>query len=282
MTIVVEDSFPPLITSGELCATKPAAAETSAEFSSDENAGVVTDAKRVVSGLRSGVREVIDACVLAAATCERFPDSIDDFLDVMVAGNIISAAERRLGPASPKLSKLRTIGKHAELLNREEIFPHLVSGFTVIHQLLVLFKKLEGDDEERVSKLVDILKLQPTLSMDFLKKQTDLAKKKRNAAPPNELSAGADGLASTSDGAVEPVQCKYVQVLLTPDFYDIRRVNEYYPESGDYPRCLRVHEDVDDDCTAIVVARLIDFPIVANRLLPHCAVRSRLTCHAHP
>jgi hypothetical protein len=35
-------------------------------------------------------------------------------------------------------------------------------------------------------------------------------------------------------------------------------------------KSLKVHERVADDAIAIVVARLIDFPIVATRLLPHC------------
>jgi hypothetical protein len=240
-------------------------------FSTDENSAIVDDAKRVVSGLRSGVRAVIDACVLTATTCQRFPDSIDEFLDVLVAGNIISRAERRLGPASPKLSKLRTIGNHAELLNREEVFPHLVSGFTVIHQLLVLYKKLDGNDEARVRKLVDIIRLQPTLSMDFLKEQTDIAKKSTPPEVPNEPSA-FEGDPCNTDSALEMGRGKYDLVLLSPDSRDVRRLSEDYPESGDSPRCLRVHEDVDADSIAVVIARLVDLPVIINRLLSYCGI----------
>lgn len=227
--------------------TAPALEELNEDFSTDENRDIVDDAKRVVSGLRSGVRAVIDACVLTATTCQRFPDSIDAFLDVLVAGNIISRAERRLGRASPKLSKLRTIGSHAELLNREEIFPHLVSGFTVLHQLTLLYKELPGDDEEaRVEQLAEALKIQPELTMEFLKTQTNLAKEKKKsntiAAPeaPSDSSAFAECLACTAGGAVESGPAKYDQVLLTPDFRDVRRLGDEYPEGADLPRCLRM------------------------------------------
>jgi hypothetical protein len=237
-----------------------------------ENYDIVGDAERVVSGLRSGVRAVIDACVLTATTCGRFPRSIDAFMDVLVDGNIISREERKLGTASPKLSKLRTIGNHAALLNRHDIFPHLVTGFTLLHQLLVLYKNVEGDDEDaRVSKLLDIIKVQPTLSMDFLKRQTEIAKERRKSKeaatskPAGNHGTERDAVATDSTAAND-----HDLILLTPSHRDIRKLRDDYFEEGDHPRCLRVHEQANGDAVAIVIARIVDFPIIATRLLPFC------------
>jgi hypothetical protein len=106
----------------------------------------------VVSGFRAGVQSVIDACVRTSETITRFrddPSAVDDFLSVLVEGNLISRSEARLGLASPKLSKFRTIGHNAEMLSREQAFRYLPPGYTVIYQVTVLYSVLGGDTLDR-------------------------------------------------------------------------------------------------------------------------------------
>jgi hypothetical protein len=81
-------------------------------------------------------------------------------------------------------------------------------------------------------------------------------------------------LAGPSGSTVEIDRNKYDLILLTPDFRDVRSLKADLTEGEDLPLCLRVHEQVDDDAVAIVVARLVDFPIIATRLLPHCGFDS--------
>jgi hypothetical protein len=49
---------------------------------------------------------------------------------------------------------------------------------------------------------------------------------------------------------------------------DRRGLSEEYADK--LPSCLRVHQRVSDDAVAIVMARLSDFPIVKDKLLPGC------------
>ncbi len=229
------------------------------------------DGNRVVKGLQSGARAIIKACTVVASTVRRYEkdrDSIDQFLGVLVDGNVISQAEARMKLTSPKLSKLRKIGDHAKFLLREDIFRHLSPSYSLMHQVCVLYNSLEGDDEARAEQIINIFKGEGTLSRDFVGGQTKLAKQAK------ETKHGSTHGASTPDraceGAIgaEGIAHAYDLVFLEPDRGDIRRLNDEYADER--PPCLQVHERIAADAVAITIARLLDLPIVANEFLSHC------------
>jgi hypothetical protein len=221
------------------------------------------EAALVVSGFRSGVQAVIDACVRTNETVLRFrndPDSIDAFLAVLVDGNIISRNEARLGKASPKLSKLCTIGSHCGLLSREEVFRYLEPGYTVLYQVIVLYNTLPGDDNVRFEKLVQILREERTASRDALSDRTAAAKRANRSL--ETVPAASDNSRREGD-----ISHSFDLVLLTPDRQrDLRRLNENYV---DRPRfCQLAHDLLAEEATAVVSARLTDLPLIENKLLP--------------
>jgi len=220
----------------------------------------------VVSGFRSGVRSVIDACVRTNETVQRFsddPDSIDAFLAVLVDGNIISRNEARLGKASLKLVKLCTIGAHCGLLSREEVFQYLAPGYSVIYQAVVLYNTLRGSEDDRFKQLVRILREERPVSREALIARTADAKeanKVLESAPP----AGCHRVEPIDD-----IQHAHELVLLTPNCQrEFRRLNE---DCVDRPYfCQLAHDLVAKEATAVVVARLANLPLIENKLLPMC------------
>ena len=218
----------------------------------------------VVTGLRSSVPAVIQACVLVAETVRRFEgdrESLDQFLDVLACSNVIPRKQARLGSKSSKLSKLRKIGDYAELLCRDEIIEHLEPGYTINYHVTLLYDALPGDKDARVRRLGEILETEGGLSREFLIQQTRLAEQAgRMLADPEADLFGADA-ASRRDR-------EFDLILLTPTRRDLLRLGEDY--EGEVPWCLRVHEQVAKQAVAMVIASLVDFPIIAGRLLPSC------------
>jgi hypothetical protein len=221
------------------------------------------EAALVVNGFRSGVRAVIEACVRTNETIQRFrddPESVDAFLAVLVDGNVISRNEARLGKASPKLVKLCTIGAHCGLLERQEVFQYLEPGYTVLYQVIVLYNTLQGDEDVRFEKLVQILREERTVSREDLSDRTAAAKRAKRSSE----SAPAPSDSSRLEGDISR---SFDLVLLTPDRQrDFRRLNEDYV---DRPRFCEIADSLlADEATAVVIARLTDLPLIENKLLP--------------
>ena len=204
----------------------------------------------VVTGLRSSVRRVIQACVLVAETVRAFEgdrESLDQFLDVLACSNVIPRKQARLGSKSSKLSKLRKIGDYAELLCRDEIIEHLEPGYTVNYHVTLLYDALPGDQETRVRRLIEILETEGGLSREFLIQQTRLAEKARRSLSDPEADLNEDGASERGR--------EFDLILLTPNRHDLQRLGDDY---------------VAAKAVAVVIASLSDFPIIANRLLPSC------------
>jgi hypothetical protein len=218
----------------------------------------------VVSGLRSSVRAVIDACVLVAGTVRRFegdPGSLYEFLDVLAGGNVIPRKQARLGSKSSKLSKLRKIGDYAELLGRNEIIKHLEPGYTVNYHVTLLYDALPGDEDARVKRLVQILEAEGGLSREFLIEQTRLAEQAaRLQADPEADLWNADTVSARDRD--------FDLILLTPTRRDLQRLGEDY--AGEVPWCLRVHERVAVKAIAMSLPRLRIFRRSEVGLLPSC------------
>ena len=218
----------------------------------------------VVTGLRSSVRRVIQACVLVAETVRAFEgdrESLDQFLDVLACSNVIPRKQARLGSKSSKLSKLRKIGDYAELLCRDEIIEHLEPGYTINYQVTLLYDALPGDEDTRAKRLGEILENEGGLSREFLIQQTRIAE--RAARLQADPEADLWNVHALSGGDRE-----FDLILLTPTRRDLQRLREDY--EGEVPWCLRVHEHVAVKAAAMVITSLADFPIIADRLLPSC------------
>jgi hypothetical protein len=229
------------------------------------------EAALVVGGFRSGVRAVIDACVRTNETIQRFrddPDSIDAFLAVLVHGNIISRSEARLGKASPKLSKLATIGQNAEMLRDEQVFRYLAPGYTLIYQVTVLYSVLDGDEAHRFDQLVRELAALSPLSREWLIARTEEIKRaKKGASALPSISDAGDHRAGSDVDPIASLGTDYKVVLLTPDHQrDFCRLSEDYVAD---PKFLRLGSELlAEDAVAVVIAQLADIPLIENRLLP--------------
>jgi hypothetical protein len=229
------------------------------------------EAALVVGGFQSGTRAVLDACARTNEALQRFPDDnpelIDAFLAVLVEGNIVSRSEARLGKASPKLSKFKTIGQHAEILRDERVFCYLPPAYSVIYQATVLYSLLEGNEAHRLDQLVRELAALSPLSRERLAARTEEIKRAKKGV--SALPSIADAGDHRADGDVNPIGSigtDYKLVLLTPDrARDLGRLSDD-AEDPDFVHLGR--ELLAEDAVAVVVARLADIPLIESRLLP--------------
>jgi hypothetical protein len=238
------------------------------------------EATKVVQGLRDGVEAVIAACATAHATVERFKGNraaVDQFVRVLADENVLSKAEARVGADSPKLSKLRKVGQYARTLQRTEVLAYLQPGYTILYQVALLYETLEGDEESRTNRLVQLLRAcDGELTREYLSSATKDVKRAQKRAQADELTVEEDGPGSDED-AHSSTDEKHIEqydlLLLTPSRRDIQGLQRDYADHRDLPRCLRLHEKISERAAVVVTADLTDLPIIAGKLLPCCGFK---------
>jgi hypothetical protein len=260
-----------------------------AQHSSDDNLyhgtnDAANEGILIVEGLRSGPLATIDAGVKALESTAKFRGNIEAmtaFMGPLVEAKILSPSEARLGPASPKLSRLCKIGEYAHRLRHEQIIRYFLetgcSGHTLIYQTAVLLDQIPDDqgDDERIQQLVETLRREQVNTrqgMLRLTKEMKDAKRGLGASPPTFVGASADESVSVDGVPTIHLGRDFDLVLSTPRRSDIRKLREDY--YGPLPRCLRTGETVADDAVMIVVAALSDFPVIENKFLPFCGLES--------
>ncbi len=243
-----------------------------------------TQASLIASAWRGGVDALIDAGILMMESLRAFAndaDQLDAFITGLVDVHLLTPREARLRLVSPKLVKLRAIGECADFLRRKEIAPYLGPGYSTVYQLIVLYRTLpEGDDEQRVKRLLGILENCPgEITRDYLSEETDhlkqsqkASKSKREAQPATSgqtaIDAAADGTAKDLADTSQQVDL----VLLTPRERDLKRLATNYADDDTLKTRLPLVQALQqsDNLAAVVVARELDLPLIVDRLLPLC------------
>jgi hypothetical protein len=217
--------------------------------------------KQVVGNIGSSLEEVLTGCVRTHQFIDGIGDDaaqLDAFTSALADGKVLSKLEARLGLSSPKLSKLRAIGKNVEFFRRPELFDYLVelhcSGISQIYQLLPLYAQYKGTDEERFKDFLRDVKAEPPTSRTLSKLTRDLKQASR------ESEGGELGPAETHARLYD---------LICADLWYSHDTAMLLEDWADRPpSILRVCERVAEDATAIVFTRLSDIPLVENKLLP--------------
>ena len=248
----------------EVCGEASSAPSGSAltVFLLDKN-DAAAEAIEVLNKLRSGPRAVIDGCARTSEVIDRFrddPQAVDEFMAVLADGGVISHREAKLGLSSPKLSMMCQVGAHARLLCRDEVLEYFVStgcaGYTLFYQTAVLYRSFQGDDLSRFDQLVQTLRARRPDSRQSLINLT------------KEIKAQASASGKLEEASVFGARSAKFDLIFAQLNHRLitRRLSEDHADR--LPRCLRIHERVSEEALAVIVARLADLPIVANKLLP--------------
>jgi hypothetical protein len=212
--------------------------------------------------MRAGTFSVIEACVLLVDGVRRFEadhELAENFLKALARENVIPKRSARLGIEKSKLSMLRKIGLHADLLLDARIFKYLPPGRSILFYVIRLYEVLSGDHQSRMERLVQLFEAEGSPSRDFLIEQVKLAER---ASQPDEPQTADPWVAGDSGE-------RFDLILMTVlDRHDPRRLLADYADRT--PFYLRVHERVANGAVGIVVARLVDLPVIENKLLPGC------------
>lgn len=248
------------------------------EFSPSEN-GPAAVGIRIVALFHDSARTMISGCILLRETIWQYrgqQSAIDEVIAHLVSGKVLSRAKGRLGRASPKLSKFCRIGEKASLLLHPSILSRLpATAYTIAYQMILLHDALQGDDNARAAKLIQIIeKVDGELSRKFLEEETAIAgstldeddhAQAPNSSPesnPTHLNQGAEDLFRACE-----------LILIEPSATDLRVLGEDYPELGTPARSLTLFEYVADDATAIAIVPVLGLSVVAIKLLPFCGFK---------
>jgi hypothetical protein len=235
-------------------------------------------ALEIAEGIRAGARLMIEACVLldkGMRLCEADAASKDQFLQSLAEVNVIPKRSSRTGEGfeKSKLSMLRKIGEHADLLLDDRLFKFLEPGRSILYHVIRMWQELPGGHDERMARLIEIFESQGSLTRSFLIDQIGLAKRA-------SLPVTQQATEQWTPGAELEDFDLVLASAVSPR--DVRRLTDEYADRP--PLCICVHERVAKVAVGIFICRLIDLPIVANKLLPGCgfATISRIILPTSP
>jgi hypothetical protein len=258
--------------------TKAGAPSIAADAAADKDPAA--QASLIATAWRGGVDAVINAGVLMMESLRAFgddPERLDAFMNGLVAVHVLTPKEARLRLVSPKLVKLRTIGEHEDFLRRKEIASYLGPSYSTIYQLIVVFRTLpEGDDEQRVKRLVGILEGCPDeITREYLSDETNRLKQTRKADKAKQAAVNQTAAESAAGETIRDLaqtQQQFKLVLLTPRERDLKRLSDNYADGDTLKRCLPLVQALQqsDSVSVIIVARVFDLPVIVDRLLPLC------------
>jgi hypothetical protein len=170
---------------------------------------------------------MIDACVLlhkGLLLCEGDAASKDQFLLALASENVIPKKSSRTGEGfeKSKLSMLRKIGAHADLLFDADLFKFLEPGRSILFHVIRLYEELQGDGLQRKAELVKRFSAQGGLSRRFLIDQIKLEEQARGK---NKKEESTDPWISGIKGRA--VSEEFDLALFTPSDEECRRLDQY-------------------------------------------------------
>ena len=245
--------------------------------SSGHNRGLETplqEAQRVSSSWHESVSSLIDACERIHRVVYTFDEEeakLEQFIKGLVKGRVLTEREGKLGVGSPKLSKLRTIGQHADLLRRRSITTYLTPEYSVLYQLCVLYKKLPDDDEKKkFVKFENVIQAcSGELSRDYLTSATKRIKreKKRKRSDNNSEAEKLPSLPTLAD--LISRELIFDLLLITPTKRELSLLASDY-ETNALERCLPLFKLIDHTSAVglVVLTSVSDLTTITTKLLP--------------
>ena len=245
------------------------------------NRGVETpvqEARSVSAAWRESVASLLDACDRIYRVLDAFEQDEarqTQFIAGLVKGGVLTAREGKHGLASPKLSKLKTIGQYADVLRRKEISESLTPEYSVLYQLCVLYKKIPNEDAAmKIQKLERIVSAcSGELSRDYLATQAKrLKRSKPSRKSTDDLNAGnATTLKAATLSNLISRERAFDLLLLTPTKIDMSLLRSDY-EKNALEMCFPLFKIIDhsEPTGLVIIASVSDLATIATKLLPLC------------
>lgn len=246
------------------------------------------EARLVARDWSGGVEAIINVGLRICRYLQRFarqPAQIDTFIMELEKMGVLTRNEARQGVHSPKLVKLRVIGEHAELLRHPDIGRYLGPSYPVMYQLVVLFKEIEGDDNQKMRHLLEALagavdhdddKFRAAVTREYLSNQTAAvkSKKKSKKSPEQARPTSVAGREGTSLSKL--VESGAQRDLIAMDVTGRGKVfgDDYAPGCG-LADCLPIFKVAGDRSSIVVLGKLSDFPAIETKLLPACGFQHK-------
>jgi hypothetical protein len=232
------------------------------------------EAQRVSSSWHESVSSLLDACERIHLVLDSFDEDetkLAQFIKGLVKGRVLTEREGKLGIGSPKLSKLRTIGQHADLLRRRSITTHLTPEYSVLYQLCVLYKKLPDDDQKnKLVKFENVIEAcSGELSRDYLASATKRIKreKKRKRSDTTPEAEKLQSFPTLAD--LISRELIFDLLLITPTKRELSVLASDY-ETNALQRCLPLFKLIDHTSAVgfVVVTSVSDLTTITTKLLP--------------
>lgn len=224
---------------------------------------------RCVNAARSSI---IDAAVLIRNDLDRFRqnrDAVNGYVGALAAGGVLADGDARLGENASKLSVYRKVGEHANLLSG--LYRYVDPSLYILYDVIRFFEALGRDEVALEHRLRAMAQL--GVSRESLQQAIRDLKSTKQLLPASPLVQ--ENIPSSPGKQVIAPPEEFGLVLATPSKSDIRLLARDLVDSAvSTPRCLRTHERTAQTAVLLVASRVIDLPVVVQRLLPYCGFSS--------
>jgi hypothetical protein len=250
-----------------------------ASIAADES-GFAKAAAVVATHWKGGAEAIIAAGVhidKVLSGIQNEPGRVKAFCIALARVHVLTSNEAERGLESPKLFKLRAIGRYANLLRRKEIARFLEPSYTTIYQLIVLYEELpKGDGEQRVRQLVSLANASIERATSRKLTRKDLGRETRRAKQAARIAKKVGEAEGFDEASAEPALDKLTAagelfdlVVLTPSKKDLKRLNGDYPDLSALVRGWPLSKLIAESA-AVVIAfeNSLDLWAIADKLPP--------------
>ncbi len=244
-------------------------------------------AERTAIHYHRGSEEII-ACGVevnnAGRALRKDAEGMKAYLAGLVRRGMLTDREAADPQGSAKLSRLRKIGQHESMLQNREISRRVGAGYTKMERCCAIYDEVEGTDEQKLQKLLEILESCPNEEVDraYLIDAYDELKRQRNAVD-NDVEEPADesvdetaedqiNKKSESDGATTWPELlakkqRFNRILITPRPKDMRLIAKKLADPEKLHKELPIKEVIASGNAVVVVSTTVrDYPLVMREL----------------
>jgi hypothetical protein len=207
-------------------------------------------AEELIARWRAAPESVIAACRILVGAVEEFGPSspaFSSFLGKLVSGKVLSENDALSGMRkNGKLSMLKKIGEHADLLLSEPLLPLLSPGYSVLYQIALLIEDVGFESAKSIVA---------SLGPGFVREDIISAKPNGSNPPPADQDS--------QDVILEPSEL----LVATPSKREIRLFGQTYAEADALDRSLRRPHSAENSGLVILIPMLA-FGVAERELLP--------------
>jgi hypothetical protein len=199
----------------------------------------------------------------------------EEYVAGLVQRAMLTKREAADPQGSAKLSRLRKVARHEDVLNRPEVLLRVGASLSKLDLCASIFEEAEGAVAEKRQKLIDILENCPNEEVDraYLAAAHKALKRAQNPPPEHDHAPtdAADG--ATTWSSLRDNKSRFDRVLITPRPADMRRFAKSLAHPERIEEQLPLRDVLAKNAVIVIAAEVSDLPRLVEYPALRCGIK---------